>query len=272
MIYYKTDEEVEIMRRANLLVSEVHTNIAAIIKPGMTGLELDKMAEEIIRDNGAIPGFKGLYDFPNTLCFSPNEVIVHGVPSDKPIKDGDLISVDCGTIVDGFYGDSAYTFCVGDVSEEKMQLCRATKTSLYLAIEQAIVGKRLGDIGFAVQNYIERECNYYVVKSLVGHGLGKSLHEEPEVSNYGKRGNGIKLRENLTIAIEPMVNLGTRDVRALKNGNIVTKDKKASAHYEHTVAVKKEKADILSSFSGIEAAIAKNPNVKSVELLMAVTE
>lgn len=270
MIFYKTDEEIEIMRRANLLVCKVHAHIASILKPGMTGKEIDRQAEELIRDHGAIPGFKGLYDFPATLCVSPNEVVVHGIPSDEPFKDGDLVSVDCGTIIEGFYGDAAYTFCVGDVSEENMKLCRATKTSLYIGIEQAIAGKRLGDIGWAIQNYIERDMGYYIVKQLVGHGVGKKLHEEPEVCNYGKRGKGTKLRENLTIAIEPMVNIGTRDVRALDDGTVFAKDKKPSAHYEHSVAVKKGKADILSDHRPIEEAILKNPNLKEVESLLTI--
>ena len=256
------------MGRANLLVCKVHAHIASRIRPGITGLELDKEAEELIRDHGAVPGFKGLYDFPNTLCISVNEAIVHGIPSNKPFQDGDIVSVDCGAIVDGYNGDAAYTFCVGDVSEAGMQLCRATKTSLHLAVEQAIVGKRLGDIGWAVQNYIEKEMGYYVVKELVGHGVERTLHEAPEVANYGKRGKGIKLRENLTIAIEPMVNMGTREVKSLKDGTVITRDKKPSAHYEHSVAVKKGKADILSDHGIIEAEVLKNPNVKEVESLI----
>lgn len=271
MIFYKTDEEVEIMRRANLLVCKVHAHIASIIRPGIAGAEIDRQAEELIRDNGGVPGFKGLYDFPNTLCISVNEAIVHGIPSKKEFQDGDIVSVDCGAIIEGYNGDAAYTFCVGDVNEAGMQLCRATKTSLQLAVEQAVVGKRLGDIGYAVQNYIEKQMGYYVVKELVGHGVGRDLHEAPEVANYGKRGRGIKLRENLTIAIEPMVNMGTREVKSLKDGTVITRDKKPSAHYEHSVAVKKGKADILSDHEIIEAAILKNPNVKEVASLLEIS-
>lgn len=270
MIFYKTDEEIEIMRQANLLVCKAHAHTASIIRPGITGLEIDRQAEELIRDNGGIPGFKGLYDFPNTLCVSVNEAIVHGIPSDRPFEDGDIVSVDCGVILEGYNGDAAYTFCVGDVNEAGMQLCRATKTSLQLAIEQAIVGKRLGDIGWSVQNYIEKDMGYFVVKELVGHGVGRSLHEAPEVANYGKRGKGIKLRQNLTIAIEPMVNMGTRDVKSLKDGTVVTRDGKPSAHYEHSVAVKKGQADVLSDHSIIEAEILKNPNVKEVGSLLSM--
>lgn len=268
MIFYKTDEEIEFLRESCLLVCKVLTHVGSRIRPGVTGAELDAEAEQIIRDNGAVPGFKGYNDFPSTLCISVNDCVVHGIPSKEPFKDGDIVSVDCGTIMNGFYGDAAYTFALGDVSEEVMQLLRVTNTSLYKAIEKAVSGQRIGDIGYAVQNYVEKENGYSIVKDLVGHGLGRNLHEEPEVPNYGKRGKGIKLKEGLVIAIEPMVNMGRRDVKTGEDGwAILARDGQPTAHFEHSVAVRKGKADILSNHKPVEEAIAKNPNVKEVAIL-----
>jgi methionyl aminopeptidase len=268
MIIYKTDEEIELIRQSCLLVSKSLALVGSMIKPGISGAEIDKAAEELIRDNGAVPGFKGYNGFPATLCVSPNEQVVHGIPDkDQVFKDGDIVSVDCGVIMNGFYGDAAYTFALGDVSDEVMKLLEVTNTSLYKAIEQAVVGNRLGDISFAVQQYAEKEHGYGVVRELVGHGLGRNLHEAPEVPNYGKRGRGIKLQEGLVIAIEPMVNLGNKRVATLDDGwTVLAKDRKPSAHYEHSVAIRKDKADILSDHSFVEEAIRKNDNVKEVKV------
>jgi methionyl aminopeptidase len=254
-IYLKTDEEIELIRQSSLLVGKTLAEVAKWIKPGVTTKKLDNIAEEFIRDNGAIPGFKGYGGFPATLCASNNEAVVHGIPNDEPLKDGDIISLDCGVILNGFYGDVAYTFEVGEVSSEIHQLLEDTKECLRLAIEQAVVGKRLGDIGYAVQNYAESK-GYGVVRELVGHGLGRELHEEPQVPNYGKRGHGMKLVEGMVLAIEPMINLGTKDIVQLNDGwTIVTKDRKPSAHFEHDVAIRKGKADVLSSHEEIEKVI-----------------
>ena len=258
------------LREACLLVCKVLTYVGENIRPGITGAELDRVAEQIIRDNGAIPAFKGYEGqdgpFPGSLCISINEVVVHGIPSNEPFKDGDIVSIDCGTIMpNGFHGDAAYTFPLGDVDEATMQLCRVTKASLYRGIEKAILGNRLGDVSHAIQKYTEREYGYSVVRELVGHGVGKELHEDPEVPNFGKRGNGLKLQEGLVIAVEPMINLGRKDIMQGNDGwTIFTKDRKPSAHYEHTIAVKKGGADILSNHLVVEEAIAKNPNVKEV--------
>ena len=271
-IYYKTDEEIELIREACLLNSRALALVAEMIRPGITGLEIDKAAESLLRDNGATPAFKGFpgqkSDFPGTLCISINETVVHGIPSDKPFRDGDIVSVDCGTYLNGFYGDCAYTFCLGEVAEPVMQLCRVTKTSLYRAIDQAVAGRRIGDIAYAVQQYTEREHKYGVVRELVGHGVGRTLHEAPEVPNFGKRGQGTKMKSGLVIAIEPMINLGKRYVRTLPDGwNVITKDKQPSAHYEHTVLVRKGSADVLTTHEGVEANIRDNPNVREVELM-----
>lgn len=268
---YKTPEEIELIRQSCLLVSKTLTEVGKMLKPGMTGLEIDTFAEEFIRDNGAVPGFKGLYGCPSTLLVSQNEEVVHGLPDENQVfKDGDILSIDCGTYMNDFYGDAAYTFCVGDVAEETMDLCRRTKHALYLGIDQARAGKRTGDISFAVQSYTERKHKYGVVRELVGHGLGRSLHEAPDVPNFGKRGRGPVLREGLVIAIEPMINLGTKNVLSKPDGwTIVTKDRKPSAHYEHSVAITKggEPADLMSDHRPIEAAIRENPNLKYVDNL-----
>ena len=255
MIYYKTEEEIELLRESSLLVGKTLAEVAKLIEPGVKTIKLDQVAEEFIRDNGAKPGFKGYNGFPYTLCISVNENVVHGFPSERELKDGDIVSVDCGTIKNGFYGDSAYTFAVGDVKEEVLMLMKRTKESLYRGIENAVAGKRIGDIGYAIQNYVE-SFGYSVVRDLVGHGLGRNLHEKPEVPNFGRRGRGTKLKENLVIAIEPMINLGTKRVVQEKDGwTIRTADRQPSAHYEHDVVVRKGKAEILSTFDYIEEVL-----------------
>ena len=256
-IRIKTDEEVELIRESSLLVGRTLAEVAKHIKPGATTLQLDAIAEEFIRDNGAEPGFKGYGGFPNTLCASLNEAVVHGIPNDRPLKNGDVISLDCGVLKNGFYGDSAYTFEVGEVAPEIQKLLSVTKECLTLAIEQAVTGKRIGDIGAAVQ--IHAEANGYgVVRELVGHGLGRELHEAPEVPNYGRRGNGPRLVDGMVLAIEPMINLGTREVLTDEDGwTIVTKDRLVSAHFEHDIVVRKGQADVLSSFVEIEKVINK---------------
>lgn len=257
------------MRASNLIVSKTLALVASMIRPGIGAKDIDAAAETFIRDQGGRPAFKGYRGFPSTLCVSRNEVVVHGIPNDELyFEDGDIVSVDCGVELDGFYGDCAFTFPLGEVSEEIMELCRITYTSLYLGIGQAIAGKRLGDISHAIQHYTEREHNYSVVRELVGHGIGKNLHESPDVPNFGKRGRGPVLREGLVIAIEPMINLGRRDVRTGSDGwTVFAKDHKWSAHYEHSVAVRKDKADILSDHSYLQAEIEKNPNVQMVQVL-----
>ncbi len=255
MIYYKTEEEIDLIRESSLLVAKTHAEIAGLIKPGVSTLELDEIAEDFIRDNGGIPAFKGYNGFPNTLCMSPNDQVVHGIPNDKYLEDGQILSVDCGVVMNGYYGDSAFTYEVGEVDIQIKQLLKVTKESLYKGIEMASVGNKLGDIGYAVQKYAE-SFGYGVVRELVGHGVGKNLHEAPEVPNYGKRGEGILLKEGLVIAIEPMINLGKRGVVQHNDGwTITTIDNKPSAHFEHTIVVRKEKAEILSSFKEIEKKI-----------------
>ena len=245
MIYLKTDEEIELLRESNLLVGMTLGELAKWIAPGITTLKLDKIAEEFIRDHGAVPGFLGYGGFPNTLCVSVNEQIVHGIPSNYEIKDGDIVSIDCGTVKNGFNGDSAYTFCVGEVAYDVRRLLKTTKESLYLGIEQAVEGKRVGDISNAVQTYCEKK-GYSVVRELCGHGVGKRLHEDPEVPNYGRRGCGPLLKSGMVIAIEPMINLGSRNIVIERDGwTTRTRDRKPSAHFEHTVAVREGKADIL---------------------------
>jgi len=255
MIQYKSDEEIEIQRQSSLLVGKTLAEVAKVIKPGIKTIELDAIAEEFIRDHGAVPGFKGYGGFPATLCISVNEEVVHGIPGDRELIDGDVVSIDCGTIMNGFYGDSAYTFAVGSVKEEHLLLIQRTKESLYLAIEQAISGKRIGDIGHAIQSYVEG-FGYSVVRDLVGHGVGRNLHEKPEVPNYGRRGSGIKLKPGMCLAIEPMINLGVKEVVQDNDGwTIKTADSKPSAHFEHDVAIRNGKADILSTFDYIEEVL-----------------
>ena len=254
-VHIKTDEEVELLRESYLLVGKTLAAVASRIRPGVTTLELDAVAEEFIRDHGAEPGFKGYGGFPNSLCTSVNEAVVHGIPNDRPLVEGDIVSIDCGVLKNEFYGDSAYTFAVGEIAPEVQQLLDVTKECLRLAIEQAVVGKRIGDIGFACQQHAEQN-GYGVVRELVGHGLGRSLHEAPEVPNYGRRGNGPRLMDGMVLAIEPMINLGRKEVLHMEDGwTIVTADRKVSAHFEHDIVVRKGQADVLSSFDEIEKVL-----------------
>ena len=253
MIFLKTDEEIELLRISNQIVAKTLAEMAKIIAPGISTEQLNKVADEFMRDNGAIPGFLGYSGFPKSICTSVNEQVVHGIPSDKVIlEDGDIISVDCGAYKNGFHGDSAYTFCVGDVKPEIIHLLRTTKESLYRGIEQAQEGRRLGDLGNAIQSYCE-ERGFSVVREMIGHGVGRNLHESPEVPNYGRKGNGMMLKSGMTIAIEPMINLGARNLVFEKDGwTTRTIDRKPSAHFEHSIAIRRGKADILSSFEYIE--------------------
>ncbi|MCP4520630.1 MAG: type I methionyl aminopeptidase [Cytophagales bacterium] len=257
MIVYKTPEEIELIRESGVILGKAHAEVAKLIEPGITTLELDKVAEEYIRDNGGTPSFKGYQGFPGTLCVSPNEQVVHGIPNNVVLKEGDVLSVDCGVFYKGFHSDSAYTYEVGEVAPEVRALLQATKESLYKGIESAKEGMRLGDIGAAIQNYTE-DLGYSVVRELVGHGVGKNLHEEPQVPNYGKRGRGKRLEEGMVLAIEPMINLGKRFIVHGNDGwTITTQDSAFSAHFEHTVAVAKGKADILTTFEYIEQELKK---------------
>lgn len=252
MIIYKTIEEIELIRESALLVSKTLGMLAAEINPGVTSLYLDGLAESFIRDHGGVPGFLGFNDFPNSLCTSVNEQVVHGIPNDMPLEEGDIISIDCGVVMNGFYGDHAYTFPVGEVTDEIKQLLKVTKESLYIGIEQMTEGSRIGNIGYAIQQYTE-SFGYGVVRELVGHGLGRDMHEKPEVPNFGRNGTGKKIREGLVLAIEPMINMGTKRVRQLKDGwTIITNDGQPSAHFEHDVAVINGKPEILSTFDYIE--------------------
>lgn len=255
MIIIKTREEIELMRESALIVSKTLGIIAKEIKPGVTTLQLDKIAEEYIRDHGAEPAFLGMYGFPNSLCMSPNTQVVHGIPNDKPLVDGDIISVDCGAFKNGFYGDHAYTFEVGEVDEATKKLLQVTKESLYEGIRATKVGNRVEDIGFAIQQYCEKH-GYGVVRELCGHGLGRKMHEDPEVPNYGKRGRGKKLTNGMVIAIEPMINMGTKNIIQHKDGwTITTADGKPSAHFEHDVAIVDGKPELLSTFAYIYDAL-----------------
>lgn len=254
-IYYKSKEEVELIRESSLLVSKTLAEVAKVIGPGVTTKQLNDLAETFIRDHGAIPAFLNYNGFPYSLCISPNEQVVHGFPGEYVIQEGDLISVDCGVIKNDFFGDSAYTFSIGEIDAERKKLVEVTQECLKLAIEKAVVGSRIGDVGYAVQAYAESN-GFGVVRELVGHGVGVKLHEKPEVPNYGRRGSGIKLEEGMVIAIEPMINAGTAGVKFWSDGWTVTsKDNKPSAHFEHTVAVKKGNADVLSTFSFIEEVL-----------------
>ncbi|MEO6723138.1 MAG: type I methionyl aminopeptidase [Ferruginibacter sp.] len=267
MIHYKSKAEIELIRESSLLVSKTLAEVAKIIRPGISTLEVDRIAEEFIRDHGASPSFKGFHDFPFACCISVNDAVVHGFPTNEPLKEGDIVTVDVGVYKNKFHGDSAYTFAVGEISEDVKQLLSITKASLYLGIEKAMHGNRTGDIGYAVQNFTEREHGYGVVRELVGHGLGSSLHEEPQVPNYGKRGTGAKLKEGMVIAIEPMINLGTKNVYHDKDGwTIRTEDGKPAAHFEHTLAIQRGKADVLSTFKEIEIAEKANINLSSNHL------
>lgn len=262
MIYLKTEDEIELMRKANLLVSATLTEIAKAIKPGVTTAALDKLADEFIRDHGAKPTFLGFPNpyggpYPASICTSVNEQVVHGIPNDVELKDGDVVSVDCGALLDGFNGDSCYTFCVGEVAPEVRQLLKVTKESLYKGIEAALPGHRLGDIGYAVQSHCEAH-GYGVVREFVGHGIGKEMHEEPAVPNFGRRGNGTQLKNGMCIAIEPMITMGSPQIWLMPDKwTVVTRDKQPAAHFEHTIALHQGKVDILSSFEEIESVEGK---------------
>ena len=243
------------MRESALIVSKTLGMLASEVKPGVTTLYLDKLAENFIRDHNAEPGFLGLYDFPNTLCMSPNAQVVHGIPNDEPLKDGDIISIDCGALKDGFYGDHAYTFAVGEISDDIQRLLDITRESLYVGIEQFKVNNRVGDVGYAIQKFTE-DAGYGVVRELVGHGLGRVMHEDPEMPNYGKRGRGKKFIEGMVVAIEPMTNMGTKSIKQLNDGwTILTADGKPSAHFEHDVAIINGKPEILSTFDYIHETL-----------------
>ena len=256
MIFLKNAEEIELLRESNLLVGKTLGEMAKHIRPGISTLELDRIAEEFIRDHGAVPGFLGYGGFPNTLCISVNDAVVHGIPAaDCFLKEGDVVSIDCGTLMNGYYGDSAYTFEVGEVKEEVRKLLRVTKEALYKGIENAVHGKRLGDIGYAIQQHCEAQ-SYEVVREFVGHGIGKEMHEQPQVPNYGKRGTGTLLKKGMCIAIEPMITQGSRQIVMESDcWTIRTRDRKCAAHFEHTVAIGLDKADILSSFEFIEQVL-----------------
>ena len=264
MIHIRSKDEIELIRKSALMVSATLTEVAKFLKPGITTISIDEMAETFIRDNGGIPSFKNYHGFPFSLCISVNEVVVHGFPGKYELKDGDIISVDCGFYKNGYHGDSAYTFAIGNVKPEVLQLLKVTKESVFRGVAQAKEHNRIGDIAFAVENYTSREHRYGVVKELVGHGVGKELHEDPQVPNYGKRGDGKKLKEGMVLAIEPMINLGTREVYTLDDGwTVVTRDKKPSAHFEHTTAVRRNSGEPLSSFAPIEAAELVNAELNS---------
>ena len=264
MIYLKTETEIELMRAANLLVGQTLAEMARIIKPGISTAHLNKVADEFIRDHGAVPTFKGFPNpyggpFPGSICTSVNEVVVHGVPGEDVIlKDGDIISVDCGTLLNGFNGDSCYTFMVGEVADEVKQLLRTTKEALYKGIEAAVAGHRIGDIGYAVQTHCEAQ-GYGVVREFVGHGIGRDMHEDPQVPNYGRRGQGKQIKNGMCIAIEPMITMGTHEVYMMPDRwTIKTRDGRPAAHFEHTIAIHHGKPDILSSFDEIEQIEASN--------------
>jgi methionyl aminopeptidase len=268
MIYFKTDAELDIIKQNGVLLGKTHAEVAKIIKPGVTTAALNKVAEEYIFDHKAWPSFKGYVvsgrKFPAALCISVNDVVVHGLPGDYALQEGDIVSVDCGVYHNGFHADSAFTYAVGQISESVKSLLQTTYESLYLGISKAVDGQRVGDVSFEIQNYCEKH-GYGIVRELVGHGVGKSLHESPEVPNYGKRGAGPKLKEGMVIAIEPMVNMGTKAVKGNSDGwTISTKDGKPSAHFEHTVAIRKGKAEILTTFEYIEEVIGKNYNIAAM--------
>lgn len=258
-IFYKTGEEINAIQKSCEIVSETLALVAEMLKPGITPKVVDAAAEEYIRSKGGMPAFKGYHGFPSTLCFSLNDCVVHGIPNDRPLEPNDVMSVDCGVQLNGYFGDAAYTFAFNDIDEDTKSLMIRTKESLYLGIEQAIIGKRVGDVSYAVFAHTEIKYGYGVVRDLVGHGVGIQLHEAPDVPNYGKRGNGPLLVEGMVIAIEPMINLGKKNVKVLKDGwSIMTTDGKPSAHFEHTVAIGKHKANILSNHEIIESAVKKN--------------
>lgn len=267
-IIYKTKEEIELIRKSSLLVGKTLAEVALHIRPGITTGKLDEIAESFLRDHGAVPSFKGYHGYKASLCISVNEEVVHGIPGSREIKEGDVVSVDCGAFMNGYHGDSAYTFPVHVSDPELLQLLRVTLRSLELGIEKTRSGNRVGDISAAIQEYAERH-GYGVVRELVGHGIGKSLHEKPEVPNYGKKGAGAMLKQGMTIAIEPMINMGTKNVKQLSDGwTVITQDKKPSAHFEHTVALTETEADVLSSFTEIEKSISKNQNITELAAIV----
>lgn len=265
MILYKTDEQVEQMRKSALLVSQTLTQVAAMLKPGLDTLSIDQRIGTYIRDHQAIPSFLNYHGYPFNSCISVNDVVVHGFPNKRELKEGDIITVDVGVILNGWHGDHAYTFAIGDPGNEVMKLIQVTKESLYKGIEKAVAGNRVGDIGFAIQDYTEKKHGYGVVRELVGHGLGKDLHEDPQVPNYGKRGSGAKLKEGMVLAIEPMINMGKKEVYTEDDGwTVRTRDGKPSVHFEHDVCIRKDKADVLSNYAPIEEAEKKNLNLFTV--------
>jgi methionyl aminopeptidase len=264
MIHYKSNEEIEKLRQSCKIVNDSIAHAASFLKPGISTLQLNDIAEEFILAQGAVPNFKNYHGYPYACCISVNDAVVHGCPTREPLKEGDIISIYCGALKNGEHGDSAYTFALGEISEEVKQLLRVTKKALHLGIEKAVVGNRIGDISSAIQEYTEKQHGYGVVRELVGHGIGRELHEDPQIPNYGKRGKGSKLKDGLVIAIEPMINLGSKDVYNDKDGwTVRTSDGQPAAHYEHMVCVRKNKADILTSFSSIEAAEKANSNLWS---------
>lgn len=264
MIHYKNTQEIELMRESALLVSKTLSEVAKILKPGMTTISLDRFIGEFLNDNKAVPSFLNFHGYPFNSCISVNDVVVHGFPGEYQLKEGDIVSIDVGAYKNGFHGDHAYTFIIGEAKPEIVQLVKVTKESLYKGIEKAIAGNRIGDVSYAIQEYTEKKYGYGVVRELVGHGLGKSMHEDPQVPNYGKRGSGHVMKEGLVIAIEPMINLGRKEVYTDDDGwTVRTKDGKPSVHFEHDVCVKKNKADILSNYTPIEEAEKANANLFS---------
>lgn len=264
MIIYKTQAEIALMKEAALLVSKTLAEVAKVLKPGMTTLDIDKICADYVKAHKAIPSFYNYRGYPHNICASVNDVVVHGFPNDVPLKNGDIVSIDLGVILNGWHGDHAYTFILGEVAPEVLQLVKVTKESLYKGIEKAVVNNRIGDISFAIQDHTERKYGYGVVRELVGHGLGRNLHEDPQVPNYGKRGSGPKMKENLVLAIEPMINLGVKEVYTDDDGwTVRTADGKPSVHFEHDVCVKRNQALVLSDFSIIEAAEKANPHLNS---------
>lgn len=264
MIIYKTEAEIALMKESATLVSKTLTEVAKVLKPGITTMQIDTLCATFVRDHDAVPSFLNYRGYQHNICASVNDVVVHGFPNDKPLQEGDVVSIDMGVILQGWHGDHAYTFVIGEVSDEVLQLVRVTKESLYKGIEKAVHGNRVGDIAYAIQEHTEKKHGYGVVKDLVGHGLGRSLHEDPQVPNYGKRGNGPVLKENAVLAIEPMINMGTRDVYTDSDGwTVRTRDGKPSVHFEHDVCIKKQRALILSDYAIIEAAEKANPNLNT---------
>lgn len=269
MIYIRSDEEIELIKISAQILGKAHAEVAKLIRPGVTTKELDKVAETFIKDNGGSPSFLGYNKFPASLCISVNDVVVHGIPGRYEVRDGDIISIDCGVKLNGYHSDSAYTYPVGTVSPAVRRLLARTKESLYMGIEKAVEGNRVGDVGYAVQTYAEK-FGYSVVRELVGHGVGQNLHEAPEVPNYGKRGQGPKLHEGMILAIEPMINFGKKAIVQERDGwTIRTVDRKPSAHFEHTVAVRKGKAEILTTFEYIEAVTANTSLMVDTQEMVA---